>query len=183
MADSATLPLLFETGEDVVKGVTTVHDYPAKRFNTGSWKSSIYIIGAEVAERFAYYAILLNLITYLTDYLAEDTATASKNVNIWSGVACVVPLLGAFVADSYLGRYKTIILSSVIYLLGLVMLTLSAVLPWLRPDGCWNAAKGRLMECWGSSSRYGVAFFFLSLYLVAIGEGGHIPSLYASLRS
>lgn len=71
----------------------------------------------EMAERFAFYGLAGNLITYLTNNLGQPVATAAKNVNTWVGVSAIFPLLGAFVADSYLGRFKTIIASSLIYFL------------------------------------------------------------------
>ena len=70
----------------------------------------------EVVERFAFFGLAANLITYLTNELHQPTSTAAKNVNIWSGVSYIVPLFAAFVADSLLGRFNTIFLASVIYL-------------------------------------------------------------------
>lgn len=69
----------------------------------------------EVAERFAFYGLAGNLIMYLTNELHQPTAMAAKNVNLWMGVSSLFPLVGAVVADSYLGRFKTIIFSSSIY--------------------------------------------------------------------
>ena len=69
----------------------------------------------EVAERFTFIGLASNLIMYLTDELHEPTSTAAKNVNTWVGVSCVFPIVGAFIADSYLGRFQTIVVASFIY--------------------------------------------------------------------
>lgn len=47
----------------------------------------------------------------------QDLKTAVKNVNDWSGVTTLMPLFGGFLADAYLGRYTTVIASSIIYLM------------------------------------------------------------------
>ncbi|KAK3032741.1 hypothetical protein RJ639_036925 [Escallonia herrerae] len=108
----------------------------------------------EMGERFAYYGVSGNLITYLTNVMGESTAVAAKNVNTWHGVAAVFPLLGAFLADSYLGRFRTIVLSSIVYLMGLVILTASVSAIPLE---------------------HRRAVFFVALYILTIGEGGHKP--------
>lgn len=70
-----------------------------------------------MAERFAYYGLVGNLITYLMKELGQPMAVAAENVNIWIGVSSIFPVVGAFIADSYLGRFRTILISSVIYLM------------------------------------------------------------------
>ncbi|KAG6628338.1 hypothetical protein I3843_14G009600 [Carya illinoinensis] len=125
-----------------------------QRASRGGWNAAIFIIFVEVAERFAFYGISGNLITYLTKELHQPTATAVKNVNTWIGVSTLFPVLGAFIADSFMGRFKTILISSVTFLLGTVLLTLSvSVIPL----------------------HYREALFFTALYILSVGEGGHKP--------
>lgn len=56
-----------------------------------------------------------NLFLYFTNQLNQHNATAAKNLSNWSGTCYVMPLIGAFLADSYLGRYWTIATFSIIY--------------------------------------------------------------------
>ncbi|CAK8575309.1 unnamed protein product [Lathyrus sativus] len=148
---------------DVVDGAVDYHGQAAIRSKSGYWRSAWFILGVEVAETISFYGIQGNLISYLTGPLKQNTATAAKNVNVWFGTASLLPLLGGFVADSFLGRYRTIVLASLIYILGLGLLTLSAILP-------------SLTKC---SPQSQVVLLFISLYLVAIGQGGHKPCVQA----
>ncbi|VVB05657.1 unnamed protein product [Arabis nemorensis] len=120
----------------------------------GGWNAAIFIIVVEIAERFAFYGLASNLITFLTNELGQSTATAAKQINTWIGVSCMFPILGAFLADSILGRFKTVLLTSFIYLLGMVMLPLSVT----------AVARGMREQV-----------FFMALYVMAVGEGGHKP--------
>ncbi|XP_010415943.1 PREDICTED: LOW QUALITY PROTEIN: protein NRT1/ PTR FAMILY 5.13-like [Camelina sativa] len=157
------------SGEERVIDAVDHRGFDARRSNTGRWRAAWFIIGVEVAERFAHYGIGSNLISYLTGPLGQtqSTAVAAANVNAWSGISTILPVLGAFVADAFLGRYRTIIIASLIYVLGLAFLTSSA---FMIPN---------TTEVTSSPSSFVNALFFFSLYLVAIGQSVHKPCVQA----
>ncbi|KAL0928777.1 hypothetical protein M5K25_000699 [Dendrobium thyrsiflorum] len=159
----------------IMVGVVDYRGQPIPRSSSGGWASAFFIIGVEIAERMAYYGISFNLISYLTGPLNFPTASAATSANIWSGVSMLLPLLGAFVADSFLGRYRTIVLASVLYILGLGLVTLTVVLS--RP--CSEDLKLTLNSTSCSPPVLQVVLFFLSIYLVAFAQGGHKPCLQA----
>eukprot|EP00252_Welwitschia_mirabilis_P007131 TRINITY_DN1822_c0_g1_i4.p1 TRINITY_DN1822_c0_g1~~TRINITY_DN1822_c0_g1_i4.p1 ORF type:complete len:562 (-),score=46.48 TRINITY_DN1822_c0_g1_i4:514-2154(-) len=121
--------------------------------------------GNECSERLAFYGIDKNLVSYFTKVLHEGNASAAKIVNTWSGTCYVTPLLGAVVADSYWGRYWTILVFSTIYFLGMIIMTVSASVSAFRPPSCTGSSCQR-----ATAVQFGV--LFLGLYLVALGSGG-----------
>ncbi|KAI3917872.1 hypothetical protein MKW98_000106 [Papaver atlanticum] len=165
---------LISTSSDTIDGIVDYRGEKVLSFgsNIGGWRSALLIIGAEFGETVAYYGISSNLIRYLTGPLGMSTVTAVANINAWCGMVWMLPLVGAFVADSYLGRYRTIFFSSVIYVLGLGFLTLSAVLNSLMTPTGDDAATGTSSDSPPPSL---VLFFFVSLYLIAIAKAGFKP--------
>ncbi|XP_054796242.1 protein NRT1/ PTR FAMILY 8.1-like [Prosopis cineraria] len=148
-------------------GTVDFRGNPANKKKTGTWKACPFILGNECCERLAYYGMSTNLVLYFKNRLHEHSATASKNVSNWSGTCYITPLIGAFLADAYLGRYWTIATFSIIYVIGMTLLTLSASVPGIKPachgeDNC-HATDGQSAVC------------FIALYLIALGTGGIKP--------
>ncbi|GJV59422.1 NRT1/ PTR family 8.2-like protein [Tanacetum coccineum] len=123
--------------------------------------------GHGCCERLAYYGMSTNLLLYFKNNLNQHSATASKNLSNWSGTCYLTQLLGALVADSYLGRYWTIAIFSIIYVMGMTLLTISAAVPGLKPT-CISKEN-----CHSTSTD--IAITYLALYLVALGTGGIKP--------
>ncbi|KZV41611.1 hypothetical protein F511_15380 [Dorcoceras hygrometricum] len=148
-------------------GTLDYKNNPANKKKTGTWKACPFILGNECCERLAYYGMSTNLIDYFTNQLNQPSATASKNLSNWSGTCYITPLIGAFLADAYLGRYWTIATFSIIYVIGMTLLTISASAPGLRPT-CYGKDV-----CSATGSQ--TAACFVALYLVALGTGGIKP--------
>ncbi|KAJ3707708.1 hypothetical protein LUZ61_011413 [Rhynchospora tenuis] len=167
--ESQHQPLLDQYGPLI--GFVDYRGRPVHRSSSGGWTAGLFLLGLEVAARFAYYGVSSNLITYLTGPLGMSIATAAAAANAWSGSASMWPLVGAALADSWLGRYRAIALATVLSILGYGMLALSAVLPPLKPSECHSHSIN--ISCGPNS--FQLAFFFVSLYLVAIAQGFDKP--------
>ncbi|XP_058207349.1 protein NRT1/ PTR FAMILY 5.1 isoform X2 [Rhododendron vialii] len=117
----------------------------------------------------AFYGIASNLVVYLTTRLHEDTVSSVRNVNNWSGWVWLTPILGAYISDSYLGRFWTFTLSSLIYVMGMILLTMAVSIKFWKP-ACANGVCDK-------ASPSQTAFFYSALYIIAVGAGGTKPNI------
>ncbi|KAF5455839.1 hypothetical protein F2P56_025374 [Juglans regia] len=152
----------------VSNGCVDFRGRTADKQTTGGWKASPFIIVNEVAERLAFFAIAVNMVAYLVFEMRQSLPSAATHVTDWIGAAYVLTLLGAFLADAYLGRFKTIIIFSCVYAVGMVLLTLSASIDSLRPPPCTE--KPCIKATDGQT-----AFLYGALALIALGTGGIKP--------
>ncbi len=123
-----------------------------------------HIIGNEAAERFSFYGMKAVLAVFMANYLhlmdsgigiAMSEAEATEKVHIFNGWVYLTPFLGALLADVVLGKYRTIIILSIIYCLGHGALA--------------------LMGTGGSSPTW----LFAGLAMIALGSGGIKPCVSA----
>ena len=87
-----------------------------------------YIIGNEAAERFSFYGMKGILVVFMTKYLhiltdnpnlaAMNKAAAIEQYHNFTSWVYLTPILGALLADTLLGKYRTIISLSLVYCLG-----------------------------------------------------------------
>src|SRR5258708_3761445 len=85
-----------------------------------------YIVGNEAAERFSYYGMRAILYVFMTQYLMNaqgqpDHMTEEEArgfTHLFFASAYFFPLIGAIVADLFLGKYLTIMSLSIVYCLG-----------------------------------------------------------------
>ena len=120
-----------------------------------------FIIANEVAERFSYYGMKAILVVFMTTMLLDSSGVAApmpeEEATFWYHVFgmgnYLVPAFGAVVADVLWGKYRTIILLSLVYCAGHAALAID-------------------------DTRMGLA---IGLALIAIGSGGIKPCVSAHL--
>ncbi|PON65349.1 Proton-dependent oligopeptide transporter [Trema orientale] len=148
-------------------GTVDIQKNPANKRKTGNWTACNFILGNQCFERLAYYGMSTNLMNYLETSLNQGNVSAANNVTNWNGTCNVTALIGAFLADAYLGKYWTIASFSLVYVLGMTLLTMSASLTTLKPS-CDHTGR-----CHPTPSQTLVCF--VALYMVALGSGAIKP--------
>lgn len=72
------------------------------------------VAGIEIVERLSTMGIAVNLVTYLGGAMHLASSNSANIVTDFMGTSFLLCLLGGFLADSFLGRYKTIALFALI---------------------------------------------------------------------
>ena len=120
-----------------------------------------YIVANEAAERFSFYGMRAILVVFMTQYLVSGSGVldvmsedeAKGWFHLFVSAVYLTPLLGALLADGLLGKYRTIILLSLVYCAGHFSLALD-------------------------DTRLGLA---IGLGLIALGAGGIKPCVSSHL--
>ncbi|GJN30812.1 hypothetical protein PR202_gb19149 [Eleusine coracana subsp. coracana] len=169
-----TSPLLEENSlqEDTTEytgdGSICARGNPASKKHTGQWKVCSFALVCSFCSYLAYSSIAKNLVSYLTKVLHETNVVAARNVSTWQGSSFLAPLVGAFVADSYLGKYWTALISFTILIVGMMILVLSATLPL-------TSTILIVLPAWTDTNSFQHIIFFVGLYMVAVGYGVQSP--------
>ena len=120
-----------------------------------------YIIGNEAAERFSFYGMRSILIIFMTQYLVTSSgaadhmgdAEARQYFALFVAGVYFLPILGAILAEGFIGKYQTIFWLSIVYCFGHFALAMN-------------------------DTRLGL---LLGLGLIAFGSGGIKPCVSANV--
>ncbi|CAL0318287.1 unnamed protein product [Lupinus luteus] len=140
----------------------------------GGWKAMPFILGNESFERLATFGLTANFMVYLIREFHLDQVSAANIIYIWSGVGNFAPVLGAFISDAYIGRFRTIAFGSFATLLGMILVTLTAWLPELHPETC-TPQQLALNQCFAAPKTSQLGFLILGLSFLSIGTAGIRP--------
>ncbi len=117
-------------------------------------KQAKFIIGTEACERFSFYGMKSILMLYMTTELLMHSDYATSILHLFVAMVYLLPLVGAWLADKVLGRYKTILYISLLYCVGHGVLALGDLFHDLESRQ-WVLMTG--------------------LFIIAVGAGGIKP--------
>ncbi|KAL4366181.1 hypothetical protein HN51_026549 [Arachis hypogaea] len=126
-----------------------------------------FIIGNEALAKMASVGLSPNMILYLIGDYRLRVVKATKIMFFWFAATNFAPLFGAFLADSYLGRFLAIAFGSIITFLGMALLWLTAMIAEARPSPLSHE----------SATAPQLALLITCFALISIGGGGIFCSL------
>jgi len=138
------------------------HQYATKPPNISTMPPGVpFIIGNEAAERFSFYGMRSILIVFMTTYMVTKLGTPDRMgdaeargyFSMFVSAVYFLPILGAILAECFLGKYNTIFWLSLVYCAGHFALAL-------------NDTRVGLM---------------IGLGLIALGSGGIKPCVSANV--
>ncbi|XP_053545770.1 solute carrier family 15 member 2 [Bombina bombina] len=122
--------------------------------------SIVFIIVNEFCERFSYYGMKAVLTLYFLNYLHWDENLSTTIYHAFSGLCYFTPIIGAPIADAWLGKFNTIFWLSILYVIGHIIKSVGAI-PTI------------------GGTELHVALSMIGLVAIAVGTGGIKPCVSA----
>ncbi|PON35055.1 Proton-dependent oligopeptide transporter [Parasponia andersonii] len=141
------------------------------KINYRGWKIMPLVIGNEIFEKLGTFGTSSNLLVYLTTVFNMKRITAANTINIFNGTSNLVSLAGAFLSDTYFGRYNTLCFGTIASFMGLLLIDLTAAIKKLHPPHCGTEESH---TCQGPTAGQ-MAFLLTSFGLLILGSGAIRP--------
>ncbi|KAF0888812.1 hypothetical protein E2562_017807 [Oryza meyeriana var. granulata] len=149
-----------------LQGLVDWRGRPVNPSRHGGVKAAMFICVLIVMTNMGNIPTMLNIVSYLHGTMHMGIADASTTAANFYGAICVFSFLGAFISDSYIKRFYTILIFAPIEILGYMLLACQAHFPSLHPPPC----DGHPERCAAVSGR-NLSLLRLGLYVIPLGEG------------
>ncbi|KAK6246955.1 hypothetical protein QUC31_018520 [Theobroma cacao] len=137
------------------------------RSKKGGLITLFFIAGTLSGVMLSGFGWLANLIVYLVEEFNVDSIDATQISNVVHGSINLIPILGAVIADSSLGTFSVVAISSFISSLGMILLTLTAKVGSLKPPPCETGSS--LCQ---TPSKLQLTILYVSMAMASAGLGG-----------
>ncbi|XP_078079868.1 solute carrier family 15 member 1-like isoform X2 [Mustelus asterias] len=113
--------------------------------------AAVFTVITEFFEKFTFFGVRAILVLYFTNALTLSESKATSLYHVFNFLSTSFTILGAFLSDFCFGRYRTILMLSVVYLGGTFVLSVTAI-----PTVMGKAGVGA----------------FIGLFFISLGSGG-----------
>ena len=163
-----------------------------KRLSYPTWA----MLATELCERFSYYGIKAGMVLYFTQGLLMTRTKGKAWYHAFGMISYFTGLVGAIMADSWLGKYKTILCTLIVYSLSEIVLTLTSI-PSIGQGKSVGplislvlmaAACGNVKPCLGAfggdqvnSKDVGLIKTFFSMFYASVNVGATFAMIFAPM--
>ncbi|NXS59876.1 S15A1 protein, partial [Brachypteracias leptosomus] len=131
--------------------------------------SIFFIIINEFCERFSYYGMRAVLVLYFKYFLQWDDNLSTAIYHTFVALCYLTPILGAIIADSWLGKFMTIVSLSIVYTFGQAVMAVSSI----------NDLTDNNRDGSPDNVYLHIGLSMTGLILIALGTGGIKPCVAA----
>ncbi|KAK8977852.1 hypothetical protein V6N11_000179 [Hibiscus sabdariffa] len=132
--------------------------------NKGGFKASMFLFVLTALENMGFIANMVSMVLYFLYVMFFNIPTSANTLTNFMGSTFLLPLVGAYISDTFINRYTTCLIFGFIEVLGLALMTIQAYSKALQPAFC-----GGKPSCIHGGN---AVMFYASLGLLALGSGG-----------
>uniref|UniRef100_M3YJ40 Solute carrier family 15 member 1 n=1 Tax=Mustela putorius furo TaxID=9669 RepID=M3YJ40_MUSPF len=132
--------------------------------------SIFFIVVNEFCERFSYYGMRALLILYFRRFIGWDDNLSTAIYHTFVALCYLTPILGALIADSWLGKFKVF---------PLLQTMITSLSPLEIVAGILSIINHQVLGSPSSSCLHFLALSMIGLALIALGTGGIKPCVSA----
>lgn len=107
--------LILRRSQAVAENQATIVD---NHHPKGFW----FIFWGELAERASFYGMKTILLLYMIQKLGYTDANSATVVSFFTATCYILPIIGGYIADHYLGKFKTIVYFAIPYVIGQILI-------------------------------------------------------------
>ncbi|KAM4112076.1 hypothetical protein ACJW30_05G113400 [Castanea mollissima] len=154
---------------ELVEGKVDWKGRTAVRGKHGGTRTALFVLATFAFENVATLALSVNLTTYFNRVMHFELADAANELTNYLGTSYILSILAAVLADSYIGRYKAVLIGGFLELVALALFAIQAHFPSLKPPPCDVFEPTSHCEKIGGGS---AVLLFVALYFLAVGSAG-----------
>ncbi|XP_062016704.1 protein NRT1/ PTR FAMILY 4.6-like [Rosa rugosa] len=154
---------------EFVEGKVDWKGRTAVKHKHGGMRTAFLILATFGFENMATLALAVNLVTYFNGVMHFEISDAANQLTNFAGTGYILSILMAILADTFFGRFKTLLISACFEFVGLGLLTVQAHYPSLLPPVCnvFDPTSSCEKVTGGNA-----ALLFIALYMLAAGAAG-----------
>lgn len=148
-------------------------------------KCNYYILCNEFLEKFSHYGLRTILVLFCTYFIQYDKTTSVQIYHSFVSLYSFMTVIGGVIADGYLGKYKTILYSSIVGVIGFMILSFSAINYEAIDATAEQIANNASQLATGSENaassqnfkNFNSTLLLASLFIIALGTGSRKPCM------